>query len=91
MQHHDQSRFPDLRPYTLGMGRKLTKTRPPQAARLVALRKAAGLSQAELARLIGEPQANIAFCFSGALFVIQSWALTRPRASAFSAMVAAGS
>ena len=61
MQHHDQSRFPDLRSYTLGMGRKLTKTRPPQAARLVALRKAAGLSQAELARLIGEPQANIAF------------------------------
>jgi transcriptional regulator with XRE-family HTH domain len=61
MQHHDHSRFPDLRPYTHGMGRKLTKTRPPQAARLVALRKAAGLSQAELARLIGEPQANIAF------------------------------
>jgi transcriptional regulator with XRE-family HTH domain len=61
MQHHDQSRFHDLRPYTHGMGRKLKKTRPPQAARLVALRKAAGLSQAELARLIGEPQANIAF------------------------------
>jgi transcriptional regulator with XRE-family HTH domain len=43
------------------MGRKLKKPRPPQAARLVALRKAAGFSQAELARLVGEPQANIAF------------------------------
>jgi transcriptional regulator with XRE-family HTH domain len=43
------------------MGRKLKKPRPPRAARLVALRKAAGLSQAELARLIGEPQANIAY------------------------------
>jgi transcriptional regulator with XRE-family HTH domain len=43
------------------MGRKLRKPRPAQGARLVALRKAAGLSQAELARLVGEPQANIAF------------------------------
>jgi transcriptional regulator with XRE-family HTH domain len=40
--------------------RKLSKQRPAQGARLVALRKAAALSQAELARLIGEPQQNVA-------------------------------
>jgi transcriptional regulator with XRE-family HTH domain len=40
--------------------RKLAKPRPAQGARLVALRKAAALSQAELARLIGEPQQNVA-------------------------------
>src|SRR5690349_14870739 len=43
------------------MARKLKKPRPAQAARLVALRKAAGLSQAELARLVDEPQANVAY------------------------------
>lgn len=36
------------------------KQRPAQGARLVVLRKAAALSQAELARLIGEPQQNVA-------------------------------
>lgn len=35
--------------------------RPAQGARLLALRKAAGLTQAELAHLIGEIQANISF------------------------------
>ena len=43
------------------MARKLTKTRPRQGARLAAFRQNAGLSQAELARLIGESQQNIAF------------------------------
>jgi transcriptional regulator with XRE-family HTH domain len=43
------------------MGRKLRKPRPSQGARLLALRNAAGLSQAELARLVGETQANISF------------------------------
>jgi transcriptional regulator with XRE-family HTH domain len=43
------------------MGRTLTKTRPKQGVRLAELRKAAGLSQYELARMIGVPQANIAF------------------------------
>lgn len=43
------------------MGRKLAKTRPKQGARLADLRKSAGLSQYELADLVGEPQANIAF------------------------------
>jgi transcriptional regulator with XRE-family HTH domain len=61
MQDPAQGPRPDIAPYTSGMARKLSKPRPPQAARLVALRKAAGLSQAELARLVGEPQANIAF------------------------------
>ena len=50
----------ETRPYTPGVPRKLSKQRPAQGARLVALRKAAALSQAELARLIGEPQQNVA-------------------------------
>lgn len=49
-------------PYTArAMGRPLTKPRPKQGARLAALRKAAGLSQAELARAIGVPQSNLAY------------------------------
>jgi len=43
------------------MPRKSTKTRPPQGRRLAELRKAAGLSQYELARYVGVPQPNIAF------------------------------
>lgn len=43
------------------MARKLTKKRPQQGARLAMLRQKAGLSQTELARLIGESQQNIAF------------------------------
>ena len=43
------------------MGCPLTKPRPKQGARLAALRRAAGLSQAELARAVGETQQNIAF------------------------------
>lgn len=50
----------ETRPYTPAVPRKLQKPRPAQGARLVALRKAAALSQAELARLIGEPQQNVA-------------------------------
>jgi transcriptional regulator with XRE-family HTH domain len=61
MQSRSDSTPAEIGPYTSPMGRKLRKPRPPQAARLVALRKATGLSQAELARLVGEPQANIAF------------------------------
>ena len=54
--------LPENRPYTPGvMPRKSTKTRPPQGMRLAALRKAAGLSQYELARFVGVPQPNIAF------------------------------
>ena len=53
---------PENQSYTPGiMPRKRTKTRPPQGSRLAELRKAAGLSQYELARYIGVPQPNIAF------------------------------
>jgi len=42
------------------MPRPLKRIRPPQGARLAALRTAAGLTQAELAKLVGESQQNIA-------------------------------
>lgn len=51
----------EIGPYTSGMPRVLQKPRPKQGARLMQLRKAAGLSQGELARCIGERQSNIAF------------------------------
>lgn len=57
---HPQPGETESRPYTPSVPRKLRKPRPAQGARLVALRKAAALSQAELARLIGEPQQNVA-------------------------------
>jgi len=53
--------LPENRSYTRVMPRKSTKTRPPQGRRLAELRKEAGLSQYELARYVGVPQANIAF------------------------------
>jgi transcriptional regulator with XRE-family HTH domain len=43
------------------MPRKLSKPRPRQGARLAALRRTAGLTQAELAELVGETQRNIAY------------------------------
>ena len=43
------------------MPRKSTKPKPPQGTRLTELRKDGGLSQYELARYVGLPQANIAF------------------------------
>src|SRR5438477_8757806 len=43
------------------MGRKLTRSRPKQGARLAELRKAAGLTHYDLARKVGVPQPNIAF------------------------------
>ena len=43
------------------VGRKLTRHRPAQGARLAEFRKAADLSQYELARLLALSQANIAF------------------------------
>jgi transcriptional regulator with XRE-family HTH domain len=48
-------------PYTAAMARKPTRPRPRQGAKLAALRRAAGLSQTELGRLVGETQQNIAF------------------------------
>ena len=43
------------------MPRKLSKPRPRQGARLAALRRAAGLTQTELADVVGESQRNIAY------------------------------
>ncbi len=43
------------------MPRTLTKERPPQGQRLADFRRAAGLSQYELAAIVGEPQPNIAY------------------------------
>ncbi|MBK7951648.1 MAG: helix-turn-helix transcriptional regulator [Deltaproteobacteria bacterium] len=43
------------------MPRKLQRTRPKQGSRLAALRRAAGLTQTELAQLVGETQQNIAY------------------------------
>jgi transcriptional regulator with XRE-family HTH domain len=48
-------------PYTWAMARNLRKPRPAQGAYLAALRQRAGLSQAELGRLVGEKQQIIAF------------------------------
>jgi transcriptional regulator with XRE-family HTH domain len=42
------------------MPRKLSRPRPTQGARLLALRQAAAISQADLARTVGESQQNIA-------------------------------
>ena len=48
-------------PYASPVPRKLSKPRPRQGARLAALRRAAGLTQAELADVVGETQRNIAY------------------------------
>ncbi len=53
-------RHPRDGPYTPDVGRKLSKPRPAQGSRLLDLRKRAGLSQTELARILGVSQANIA-------------------------------
>lgn len=50
-----------MRPYNSGMPRRLAKPRPKQAARLVALRKAAGLSQVELGELVDVSPKTIAY------------------------------
>jgi transcriptional regulator with XRE-family HTH domain len=55
-----QTRPQEIGPYTALMPRRLAKSRPAQGARLAALRHQAGLTQIELARLVGEPQQNIA-------------------------------
>jgi transcriptional regulator with XRE-family HTH domain len=49
------------RPYNLEMPRMLSRTRPKIGAHLVDLRKAAGLTQTDLAELVGVPQQTIAF------------------------------
>ena len=59
--HAQEPRLARARPYTRAMARKLERQRPKQGARLAALRRAAGLTQTELAQLVGESQQNIAF------------------------------
>jgi transcriptional regulator with XRE-family HTH domain len=54
----------ETRPYTAPMPRTPKRPRGPrprQGAHLLALRKAAGLTQTELADFLGVPQPNIAF------------------------------
>ena len=50
-----------MHPYNPGMPRRLSRPRPKQAARLVALRKAAGLSQVELAEAVCVSPKSIAY------------------------------
>jgi transcriptional regulator with XRE-family HTH domain len=47
--------------YTRHMGRPMTKPRPKQGARLAAFRRAAGLSQAELAEALSVTQSSVAY------------------------------
>ncbi len=56
-----QTRMMETHPYTQGMARPMSKARPKQGAKLAALRKAAGLSQAELADALGVPQSSVAY------------------------------
>jgi transcriptional regulator with XRE-family HTH domain len=51
----------EITPYNPVVPRDPSKPRPAQGAHLAALRKAVGLSQTELAKLVGERQQNIAF------------------------------
>ncbi len=53
--------FAENRPYSQGMGRKLTKPRGQHGAKLAVLRREAGLTQAELGEAIGEQQQTIAY------------------------------
>ncbi|MGC4065041.1 MAG: helix-turn-helix domain-containing protein [Polyangiaceae bacterium] len=53
--------FGEMHPYNPGMARPSSKPRPKQAARLAALRKAAGLSQNQLAKAIDVSQQTIAY------------------------------
>jgi transcriptional regulator with XRE-family HTH domain len=47
--------------YTRHMGRPMIKPRPKQGARLAAFRRAAGLSQAELAEALNVTQSSVAY------------------------------
>lgn len=47
--------------YLEGMSRRSTRPRPKQGAHLMQLRQNAGLTQAEVARVLGVPQQNVAY------------------------------
>ena len=51
----------EIRPYNSGMARPSSKPRPKQGSRLAALRKAASLSQTELAKAISVSQQTVAY------------------------------
>jgi transcriptional regulator with XRE-family HTH domain len=51
----------EIDPYTPLMPRPISKPRPKQGHRLATLRKAAGLSQTELAKAIGVSQQTVAY------------------------------
>jgi transcriptional regulator with XRE-family HTH domain len=51
----------EIRPYNSGMARPSSKPRPKQGSRLATLRKAAGLSQTELAKAISVSQQTVAY------------------------------
>lgn len=53
--------FSENVPYASGMSRRSTRKQPKVGAHLAALRRAAGLTQAELADAVSVPQTNIAF------------------------------
>lgn len=55
------ARLVEICPYNSGMARPSSKPRSKQAARLAALRKAAGLSQTELANAINVSQQTVAY------------------------------
>jgi len=58
---HQRASLSECVVYDAGMPRILTKPRPRYGAHLLELRKAANLSQTELAELVGETQTNIAY------------------------------
>ena len=51
----------EIQLYDLAMAERAPKTRPAQGGRLADLRRAAGLTQVEFAKLVGETQQNITF------------------------------
>jgi transcriptional regulator with XRE-family HTH domain len=53
--------FAEMPPYNPGMARPTSKPRSKPAARLAALRKAAGLSQTQLAKAIDVSQETVAY------------------------------
>ena len=61
MNEPPKHEFTENRPYSQSMGRNLTKPRGQHGTKLAALRREAGLTQAELGAAIGEQQQTIAY------------------------------
>ena len=60
MQHLSAKSSTEIVGYTDRMGRPFKSVRHPQGAHIAALRKQKSLTQAEAAKILGVPQANIA-------------------------------